>query len=147
MVLRVTRTGGCEHSAPSFLSVSRRVTVAVCESAHNWIGALERGLWVCKCNELACISSGRCSSVNVRGKRALPGIGGSSTGRRALVSRSRARSIRRKVKIIILNTNTRQSNNSFRTLMFYIVISFRIHDVFLDNLKNTIAIHKRYLCL
>lgn len=33
-----------ERNAPSFLSVSRRVTVAACESAHNWIGALERGL-------------------------------------------------------------------------------------------------------
>ncbi|CAG9560465.1 unnamed protein product [Danaus chrysippus] len=34
-----------EQAHRSFLSVSRRVTVA-CESAHNWIGALERGLRV-----------------------------------------------------------------------------------------------------
>lgn len=51
-----------EQAHRSFLSVSRRVTVA-CESAHNWIGALERGLRVGKCNEPACISSGRCSSM------------------------------------------------------------------------------------
>lgn len=33
-----------EQAHRSRLSVSRRVTVVACESAHNWIGALERGL-------------------------------------------------------------------------------------------------------